>query len=239
MSDLSLSKDGHALSIEATFEGTMAKPTVPFPDCLLGSLTQLEVNQLQHRGPHGWKIEGGLVTEFDFNLPYGHKNARNVCVVICRPRIPNQVFSTRAGQDRETLVHNAGHEVEELECDECGAWIEIEDGPPTACPACGESTGAVMPTVGELAERYGADAVIEPHPGYASINLDIVFTRTQEQADKLNTERHAERKGTREVYKTQKEAWDTLVAPIVQAREQEKEAKERAQFEELRQKFEP
>lgn len=191
-----------------------------------------------------WEFDGKEITEGDLTQlrfrfigasPTQYQKLRCVALRIKPPWNPGRYFPASAGQHNETLIQDAGREdIEDLECPECEAYLAPI---PDKCPQCGHKVWAEVPSLGELVERYGPDAHIGTHTSYATIEVWVTYTRTQEEADRINAEqgkKHAEKVA---FYEKKLAAWNRLIEPWVKKEEAQREAEEREEFERLKTKF--
>lgn len=197
-------------------------------------------------GGRGWRfdtdedVDGGIA---DIVLMYRGEDlsrwehVRQVELKIEAPRSPGQFYAVKPGLDRETVIKgvlNQEGEPEEMECPECEAELYPI---PEKCPVCGHVLERTMPTLGALVERYGPDARLEVHPGYADADIDVIFTRTEAQADEENRRARIRHDAKVELYEMQGAAWNRLVEPFKQKRRTDQEARERQELERLLVKY--
>jgi hypothetical protein len=123
---------------------------------------------------------------------------------------------------------------EEIQCYECGEELYPV---PDNCPHCGASTTQTMPTVGELVDLYGRDAVVGVHIGSMSADLDITWTRTKAQAAEANKKARAIHDEKVRVYKAQTAAYEALSKPYRAKIQKAIEDKEKAELARLKAKF--
>jgi rRNA maturation protein Nop10/uncharacterized protein YndB with AHSA1/START domain len=199
-------------------------------------------------GSQDWKVEqlqdpDGRVTQVALTYTgkeprqrRQYKEVRRVVIKIDAPRSPGRFYKTEPGLANVTLVPDCLREEppDEMECPKCEA--ELYPVPET-CPLCGADLNEEVPTVGELADRYGRDATVGVSIRSMSADLMLTYTRTKAQADEANKEARAIHDEKVATHKAQKAAWATLIEPFKQKQKVDREARERAELERLKAKF--
>ena len=223
-------------------------PDEPIPNCLFDAPGyQLEVNH-NHYATGEWDIE--RVLDGDDNITQmvltfvgkkagdktRAKKVRRVAVKINKPHSPGTYYAIKAGRACRTLVSDVLSEEppDEIQCYECGEELYPV---PENCPHCGASTTQKMPTVGELADLYGRDAVVGVHCGHANADVDITWTRTKAQATEANKAARAIHDEKVRVYKAQSAAYEALSQPYRAKIKKGVEDKEKAELARLKAKF--
>jgi len=197
--------------------------------------------------PQKWEIRpmvdqtSGLVTAVELvDLAQQNPTSKvsNVSFEFREPRPPNPIFEIRPGKHSKTIAFDVigDEDLDEVECPACETCLSPV---PEICPECGFKL--TIPPLGELVAEFGPDALIGIDVRSMTANLYVTYDLSWDQAKEANKKAQAELAERRTVYKAQKAQWDTLLKPIEDKRkakaQAEKEARERAEYERLKEKF--
>lgn len=196
-------------------------------------------------GLQDWQVstdleEGNIVRmalTYTGNVPQRYPPNPRVAVRIRKPNSPGEYFAISPGPTRDHLKQDCLREEppDEIECPNCEAELYPV---PDKCPQCGEVLNPDTPTVGELVDKYGRDAVVDVYVSNMSADLIINFTRTKKQADEANKKKRKAHDEKAALYKKQIEAWKLMLAPETDQKKREQKARELAELERLKSKYE-
>jgi hypothetical protein len=217
----------------------------PLPECLLDR-PDWDVEVGGYRlGVQDWDVGHTLNDDGDIiqiTLTYTGKDRRNyerarrAQIKITKPRSPGRFYKVEPGQTHVMLVRSCLQEEppDEITCPKCEAELFPV---PDVCPQCGEKLTQEVPTVGELADTYGRDAVVGVHIGSMDADLMLTYERTKAQADEANKKGRAVHDEKAAAYKEKTAAWNKLIEPHKRKRKADQEVRERQELERLQSKY--
>jgi len=219
----------------------------PLPECLFDDPSwQLEINGYRPNLQE-WTVDKELdddgnitriaLTYKGIEIPQFLQKTHFISIRIRKPSSPGQYFAVRAGATHDYLKRDCLREEppDEIECPNCEAELYPV---PDKCPQCGETLDPDTPTVGELVDKYGRDARVEVYVSGMSADLIVNFTRTKKQADEINKKKRAAHDEKTASFKTRIAAWNDHLAPEKAQKKRDQEARERAELEKLKAKYE-